>query len=251
MTDCTPVLQKIKKAYAHILGDNLAGIYIHGSMALGSFDWNESDIDFIAVVHEPLTMAVKAALMESVFEINKTAPPRGIEMSVVLKKHCLNFVYPTPFELHFSNGHIDWYTSNPLHYCENMNGEDSDLAAHFTIIKKAGIVLCGEKISNIFGDVPKADYIDSIKLDIKDAREMISEHPRYNVLTLCRVLAYLNNDLILSKTKSGQWGLENLDKRYHDIIRTALNESNFNAQMSIEQETANDFCDYILNQIFF
>ncbi|WP_161567304.1 hypothetical protein [Acidilutibacter cellobiosedens] len=36
--------------YQTILGDNLVGIYVHGSIAFGCFHEEKSDIDFIAVI---------------------------------------------------------------------------------------------------------------------------------------------------------------------------------------------------------
>lgn len=44
-----------------------------------------------------------------------------------------------------------------------MNGTDQDLAAHFTIIRKAGITLYGETADTLFGAVHKADYLDSLR----------------------------------------------------------------------------------------
>lgn len=40
------ILRKIATAYTKILQDNLAGIYVHGSIAFGCFHWSKSDIDF-------------------------------------------------------------------------------------------------------------------------------------------------------------------------------------------------------------
>ena len=74
-----------------------------------------------------------------------------------------------------------------------MKGMDKDLAAHFTIINKYGIVLYGEKIDSVFSDVPLRDYIDSIFCDIENAPEDIIDQPVYIVLNLCRVLAFLKN----------------------------------------------------------
>ncbi len=34
------------------------------------------------------------------------APPKGLEMSVVLLRHCTIFVHPTPYELHLSKAHL-------------------------------------------------------------------------------------------------------------------------------------------------
>ena len=54
-----------------------------------------------------------------------------------------------------------------------MNEADADLAADCTIIKKRGKCLCGERIDDVFGEVPKADYMDSIWNDIAEAEDDI------------------------------------------------------------------------------
>lgn len=134
------VLNNIKETYENIIKDNLVGIYVHGSIALGCFNWDKSDIDFIVVVKEKLSQDIKLQIMKVTSRLNEIAPSKGIEMSIVLQEYCNNFQYPTPFELHFSNMHVDWYKNNADDYCNKMNGTDSDLAAHFVIIRKAGVV---------------------------------------------------------------------------------------------------------------
>ena len=42
-----------------ILKENLVGIYLHGSLAMGCFNPQKSDIDLIIVVNEPLSDIVK------------------------------------------------------------------------------------------------------------------------------------------------------------------------------------------------
>lgn len=132
-------------------------------------------------------------------EYNKIAPSKGIELSIVKLEYCRHFLYPTPFELHFSNAHLQWYLDNPADYIRKMRGTDKDLAAHFTIIKAYGIVLYGAGINEVFADVPRNNYIDSIWADIEGARAEILENPVYIILNLCRVAAFLKDNLILSK----------------------------------------------------
>ena len=43
------ILEQLKAACTNILSANLTGIYLHGSLALGCFNWDKSDIDFIVV----------------------------------------------------------------------------------------------------------------------------------------------------------------------------------------------------------
>lgn len=244
------ILSSISENYSDILQKNLTGIYVHGSIAFGCFNWDKSDIDFIVVVNEELSHETKRKLMDFTVKLNEQAPPKGLEMSIVLKKYCGKFQYPTSFELHFSNTHKEWYHRNPDDYCEHMHGEDKDLAAHFTIIKHAGIVLCGEPISGVFGDVPSDFYLDSIKEDILNAKEDINQNPVYIVLNLCRVAAYIKKGLILSKKQGGEWGSENLDSDYQPIIISALHSYQTNKTMNIEKDKSSDFCDYMLSIIF-
>ena len=114
-----------------ILKENLVGVYLHGSLAMGCFNPQRSDIDLIIVVNEPLTDSVKKEYMEMVVEHNAHSTKKGIEMSIVLRKVCKPFVYPTPYELHFSAGHLDWYKENPDEYIREMNGTDKDFGRSF------------------------------------------------------------------------------------------------------------------------
>lgn len=210
--DYHKILNSISENYRNTLKENLIGIYVHGSIALGCFNWDKSDIDYIVVIHKELSHETKKKLMDFTVRLNKQAPPKGLEMSIVLKRYCNKFYYPTPFELHFSNMHKEWYLSDPDDYCEHMQGKDKDLAAHFTIIKHAGIALYGEPIRDVFDNVPSKNYLDSIKDDILNAKKDIIKNPVYIVLNLCRVAAYIKEGLILSKKQGGEWGIENLKR---------------------------------------
>lgn len=114
----------------------------------------------------------KLAFMEQVIKLNREAPKKGIEMSIVKRSVCNPFLYPTPFELHFSNAHLNWFLEKPQDYIAKMNETDPDLAAHFTITRAYGKVLYGAKISDVFGTVPKEDYIDASGWILKMRRKI-------------------------------------------------------------------------------
>ena len=109
-----------------ILKENLTGIYLHGSAVMGCFNPEKSDIDLIVVVNEKMDKATKREFMDMVVALNEKGPAKGIEMSVVTKDACKPFVYPTPFDLHFSAMHLGWYKDNPDDYIQKMNGADKD-----------------------------------------------------------------------------------------------------------------------------
>ncbi|MDE7325587.1 MAG: DUF4111 domain-containing protein [Lachnospiraceae bacterium] len=232
-----------------IFKEELTGIYLHGSLAMGCFNPSKSDIDLIIVISNHITDTQKLEFMNHVIEWNKIAPSKGIELSIVKKKYCNKFLYPTPFELHFSNAHLQWFIDNPMDYIQKMNGTDKDLAAHFTIIKKYGIVLQGEEINNVFADVPREDYIDSIWEDVKGAKEDILDEPIYVILNLCRAAAFFKNNLILSKKQGGEWALQNLSPQYHTLISKAIQSYMNENKMDFNPMEAQEFADSMLQMI--
>lgn len=242
------ILQKIKDDYQNILKNKLVGIYVHGSIAFGCFNWGKSDIDFLVVVNEALDQEEKELLIAELLVLDKNSPQKGLEMSVVLEMVCKPFVYPTPFELHFSNAHKERCKSDLAEYCRNMNGVDKDLAAHFTVINKVGMTLCGKEISEVFEAVPKRDYVDSIWYDIENAAEEIKENPVCIILNLCRVLAYLEDDVVLSKKQGGEWGIESLPVEYCTLVEKALESYQSDVEF-VKNDMVHDFADYMLRCI--
>lgn len=243
------ILDGIVDQSRQIFGEELAGIYLHGSMAMGCFNPHKSDIDLLIVIRDHITDAQKLQFMNYIVEMNKVAPGKGIELSIVKKEFCEHFIYPTPFELHFSKAHLQWFTENPEDYIHKMNGEDKDLAAHFKIIKNYGIVLYGAEIDEVFADVPRNDYLDSIWNDIEGAEEDILEDPVYIILNLCRVAAFLKNDLVLSKKQGGEWAIENLPSKYHPLISGALQSYEYGGKMDLEHREGQEFADYMIHLI--
>lgn len=241
------LLKDLADSVERILGPQLIGIYLHGSLAMGCFRWAKSDIDVIAVVESDISEARKLALMEELVRINRLAPPKGLEISFVKQEFCRSFVYPTPFELHFSPAHLGWYLRDPQDYVKNMRGVDRDLAAHFTIIRRYGITLYGTAILELFAPVPKEAYGDSIWYDIENAVEEAEKDPVYVILNLCRAAAYFEEGLVLSKEGGGKWGLARLG--YEPLIGQALAAYGSDQPVSIDQKAARDFAQVMRNRI--
>ncbi|MBO4872733.1 MAG: DUF4111 domain-containing protein [Lachnospiraceae bacterium] len=232
-----------------ILRDNLVGIYLHGSLAMGCFNPRKSDIDLIIVVDRPLSDPVKRTFMDMVVGYNARGPAKGIEMSVVLRKVCKPFVYPTPYELHFSAGYLEWYEEDPDDYIREMKGTDKDLAAHFTVINNRGVCLCGLPIKDVFAEVPGRDYMDSLWFDIENAAEEITEYPLYLTLNLARVLAYKEDGLVLSKKEGGEWAIKALPPEYRPLITEAMREYSESAEAVYDQALAKQYAAYVIKRI--
>ena len=246
---CEDLLARFTAAAKDAFGEALTGVYLHGSAVMGCFQPERSDLDLILVAEDSVPDEAKLIFMERAVELNAEAPAKGLEFSVVRRAVCKPFTYPTPFELHFSNMHLDAYRKDPIQYVAQMRGIDKDLAAHFTVLNTCGAVLYGEEIPDVFGPVPRADYFDSIWNDVEDARNEIVRDPVYFTLNLCRVLAQARDGLVLSKRSGGEWGLQNLPEEQRPVIQAALESYKTGQPMGRYENELLDFSECILCEI--
>ena len=232
-----------------ILKDNLVGVYLHGSAAMGCFRPEKSDLDLLVVVERPLSDPVKRAFLDMTVRLNAQGPHKGIEMSIVLRRDLKPFVYPTPYELHFSAGHLDWYRSDPDDYIRRMNGTDKDLAAHCTILKTRGVCLCGAPIDAVLSEVPKEDYLDAILYDVEHAEEEITAYPLYLTLNLARVLAFQEEGRVLSKKEGGEWAQTRLPAEFRPLLIAALKDYCDNAAVTYDEVILKRYARYVRERI--
>lgn len=240
--DAMLLMQRIKARYADILDDNLAGIYLHGSLAADCFRWEQSDIDFLVVARRPLSVEKKIALVETLYALKEEAPPAGFEMSVVLEADCKAPQYPMPYALHYSARWERDYACNPQGFCQRMHGEDPDLTLHILCLHAFGSPLMGPSVARMFGQVRREDALCAIREGLDDVGERLHERPVYYVLTLCRALAYLRERLVLSKKEGGEWALKKLPHAYQGVIQAALNAYQSGRDMFYDLGVAEDFC---------
>jgi len=243
------LLRRFVQGSNRIFGDNLVGIYLHGSAAMGCFNPKKSDLDLLVIVKDDISEAQKLDFMNMTVALNAEAPKKGLELSIVKQKFCRPFVYPTPYELHFSIAHLQQFLKSPEDYIKTMHGTDKDLAAHFVITRHCGKVLYGKPVREVFGEVEREAYLDSILTDVEHAREDILENPVYITLNLCRILAFLREDLILSKKSGGEWAAPMLPPPYAAFVREAVRAYESDGKMRIGRETAEEFATYMLQKL--
>lgn len=228
--------------------DNLVGVYLHGSAVMGCYNPDVSDLDFIVVVDHPIADDARRDCMARVAALDAQTPGKGIEMSVVARDTCKPFAYPTPFELHWSRAHAAWYARDPGDYVAKMRGTDADLAAHFTVLRARGVCLWGAPVAEVFGPVPRADYVDSIWQDVCGAEDEIAENPMYLILNLARVLAYMEDGAVLSKREGGEWALMRLPE-YRPLLEAALGEYEGASRPAYDFDRARAYARVVLGRI--
>ena len=71
------LLVRFTEAAKESLGENLTGVYLHGSAAMGCFHQESSDLDLILVTEGRIPNGAKLAFMERALALNAEAPAKG------------------------------------------------------------------------------------------------------------------------------------------------------------------------------
>jgi predicted nucleotidyltransferase len=211
--------QRLLGAFRALLGADLVGIYLHGSLAMGCFNPLRSDIDLLAVTQEPITVEIKAEIARLLLEVSRRPTP--VEISFLASRDLTPWRHPTPFDFHYSE---DWRPAMTRDLAQSAWGNcgavrrcDADLAGHITVTRHRGICLYGLPIPQVFPVVPRTDFLASILADVLDQKYGLTSdlsHPVYVILNACRTLAYLRTGQILSKDEGGGWAAHILPERY-------------------------------------
>src|SRR3954462_12093068 len=102
--DCPiAVREQVDKLVSKLAGrvaEQLVGIYLHGSLAMGCFNPNHSDLDLLVITAECMPLAMKRQIIEYLLMCSQQ--PQPIEISFLAHTQLRPWQYPTRFDLHYS-----------------------------------------------------------------------------------------------------------------------------------------------------
>ena len=218
-------VERVVVALRDHLGRELLGVYLHGSLALGSYYAPKSDIDLLLVVRAALDPAARERLSRLFLTLSVDRPTLGdVEVSTITEQAARHFEHPMPFEMHYSVSWNERIRSGDIDY--SAERKDPDLTAHVTSVRESGIALYGPAPTEVFAPVPEEAFLESILDDLEwivEGRNIL-ESPFYGVLNGCRVLLVLadRTRLVPSKEEAALWALENVPKIHRGVVRDAL-----------------------------
>lgn len=221
--DVKQYLIRIAAVLGEVLGDKLAGLYVHGSLATGAFHRERSDIDLIAVTSAKLAPPVREALARALVQLSDARPmPGDIEVNVLQERYARSFEHPTPYELRYSSAWHEKFRRRQFDFARDRTA--IDLAAAIVDVRERGVPLLGPPPAAMFGPVPWHAYIDALEAGFDWARLHVDDMPVYAVLNACRVLHGTTSKTAsaLNKDEAAVWALETVPRMYHSIINDAL-----------------------------
>ena len=209
------------------MGDELVGVYLHGSAVLNAFNPDSGDIDLLIVVKNAIAPEKRLELAKEIIAVDKE--PRPLEISAVTEHEARNWKNPGSCVFHYSDYWTDRYLarfSDPEKevYVADRDFPDADVTSYIRLIRQCGIVLYGKAVSDVFAEVSDEDFWAAISADAEDY-DFHSYAPRYlasNILILGRILSFRFLGRILSKYEAGVWLTEYVPDELKYIPENAM-----------------------------
>jgi streptomycin 3"-adenylyltransferase len=200
------ILAELEARLRDLLGANLRGMYVYGSLAFGCYHPERSDVDVLVLTERALAPETHQPLFEALRQIGD---PPTLEISFLAAPELEPWRHPCPCQLHVSGS------------AEVRHHLNHDLAAEITNARARGVALVGPPAEDALPRVPERDFLDSIRRDVEWARAHVEERPEYAVLNSCRVLAYDRERTVMSKAEAAEWGLRELPQRFKPVVERA------------------------------
>lgn len=218
-------LQELLERIRAILGGQLVGMYLYGSLAIGDFDPAGSDIDFLVVTGGDLADEQLASLQEMHRQFDRGGSPWAARVEAAyLPVQALNQV-PEKEVLYPQVEKGTALFRGPL--------EDGWTFQRHTLLQH-GIVVWGPGLGKLIQAVSmeemrQAAYaiMDGWLEQSRGNAEWIAwarrrEAQSFMVLTLCRLLFSLGTGEVTSKLGAARWASEHLGARWEALVARSL-----------------------------
>jgi len=226
-TDIKNQITSVVEIWKRHLKDDLAGVYLHGSICLDAFEPNSGDIDILIVVTRNLAVGEKLAIAKEIIAIDGS--PRPLEMSAIPLSNAQKWENHGNCVFHYSDYWTEKYEKrfkDPKEevYVIDHEFPDADVTSYIKLINQCGIVLYGKSIEETFSKIPDEDFWSAISNEIDDY-EFDAYNKRYlasNILILGRILSFKKEKRILSKNEGGIWMSENVPTHLKEVVEKAM-----------------------------
>lgn len=200
-----------------ILGKKLIGLYLEGSLVLGDFDPETSDIDLVAILESDVNDQEfeKLQKMHEDLENNHKLWINRIEVCYI-SKDAINSTRTKKSNI------VNISPGEPFHRTKSQK----EWLMNWYLTREKSKTLFGPDPKTTIDPISKEEFIQSVKDHAKSWGDWVGRMRNryaqsYAILTMCRALyAYKNGDQI-SKTQAAAWAKKELPSR-SELIDKAL-----------------------------
>ncbi len=222
------VLERFVTETQAILGANLCGIYLVGSLASGDFD-RDSDVDFLVVIDQELTDATANTLqtIQKAIQGLDCYPARHLEGSYI--RLCDLTEWKTVGEKPI------WYFDNGSTVIEHST-HDNQWHVRW-ILRERGITLLGPPPESLLPPIPREALAHEITTQMQHMLEEFTHamHGPLNfwtsrfgqsfvVLTSCRMLHTLHTGTVQSKKVAVNWAKQVVEPHWRSFLEQAWHD---------------------------
>lgn len=221
--DVNLILSEVLTGAQVILDSNFVGMYLDGSLAMGDFAYETSDIDFVVTTNKD----VSATQMEELVKMHGRIGQTDSKWAIQLEGAYIPLPALRRYDTHnATHPYIDRGASN-LRW-EHL---DMDWVIHRYVLYTWGVTLAGAPSRSLIDPVT-SDELRQATADLLAQwwAPMLDDLPRlghdgsraYAVMTMCRALYTLQQGDVVSKPAAGRWALAHLNERWAALIERAM-----------------------------
>jgi predicted nucleotidyltransferase len=221
--DVNKILNLLLTNVQEILGNQLVGMYLYGSLSSGDFNPETSDIDFLVVTTSTLSDKAIAELRSMHQRIWKSGLnwASKLEGSYIPKRDIRRHDPHSP----------PCPTVNEGKFYLDKRGSDWIIQRH--VIREQGTVLAGPDPKTLIDPVSPEDIRRAVKGVLQEwwapmledpswLKNHGSEYHAFAILTMCRALYALEHGSIVSKPMAARWAQKELGERWSQVIDRSL-----------------------------
>ena len=196
-------LHQLSLKFQETLGNNLTGLYLIGSACLGAYQEGKSDLDVVGVLFNPLTDTQKNDLAEKLDHQHFPCPAKGLDLVLLTKDAVANIANEPPYEFWFATG-ASWKQEGW------EAGHAKEMLIFIELCRRHGVTLFGKTPNRFFAPVEKhllaGAFLEMLRWHQTKILDAFHDPKGQNsVLNACRVLAFVHEGRLLSKSAGGEW----------------------------------------------
>lgn len=199
-TDVPSFGRELARRLDEALDGGLVGAYFVGSVALGGYVADESDVDIVGVSEHQVPAGAKLLVAHAVLDCTTDCPARGLEFTLYRQEVAGAPPRGADFEVNANWGprmarsvHLDPGAEPGFWYIIDR-----------AVAHRAGIAIVGLPGRQVFADVPR----DALLTAMKDSMRWHREHEGatlYSVLNASRAWRFAAEDALGSKLEGAAW----------------------------------------------